>query len=679
MANQARKLRTSAGVSKRPARDNLKRSARASISYKEDSSDEAGDEYKSSPLSEDDSPPPKRQKWAAESRSSGARRATSTSNRRLNRRNQTRRKGPASATATARKPVQSSRIESDGHVPPWCTLPYEILRETFTFAFEALQSEDRSSKKAISWILDTACLCKTFTEPALSALYRYPPLLDRTRPHKLLELLARNDEASSTRALNLGAKVKRLELEAESILAKKTHTYGMFDMGKLVMYIPQLSEIDIYLDEDLPPYSMSEHGTRWHYPDRLFSALDDTQARLRSFKWNFKLFGDRDALLWMKEIHQKRPFQSLRHITIANFLLSSKKNGSDEAVKALAANCTVLPELESICFQSSPGSTGLLLRDLPPTLRKLRLESCILITSDDLHDFLESHGLQLKELVLLHNRALDLAFLPHLGKTAPGLQLLKMDLNYFHDTHRTSRNSQPLYETLLASDEIPTWPRTLQTLEMSHLRKWENLEAAKTFFQSLVDSAKDLPDLRTLVLKVILNSSWRERADFREKWIPRLQKIFLRKSDPPNPNLASLRAFRRYKILESGGGSLATPEPNVQMPSKAERSIHRLLLDHVSISPRKKTPESDGPSRRTRLSRRTAQAESASEVEHSDREEEIHEDVIQGMCETVDIIIDNQRPADKLFNEGDFMDDEVSGDEDWTGDNDESLDDGYAW
>lgn len=40
--------------------------------------------------------------------------------------------------------------------------------------------------------------------------------------------------------------------------------------------------------------------------------------------------------------------------------------------------------------------------------------------------------------------------------------------------------------------------------------------------------------------------------------------------------------------------------------------------------------------------------------------------MIQGLCETVDVSIDNQRPSEMQFNEDDFMDSEISGDEDWT-------------
>lgn len=51
---------------------------------------------------------------------------------------------------------------------------------------------------------------------------------------------------------------------------------------------------------------------------------------------------------------------------------------------------------------------------------------------------------------------------------------------------------------------------------------------------------------------------------------------------------------------------------------------------------------------------------------------------IQGMCDIVMIRIDNQRPTETQFNESDFLDEELSGDEDWTG-RDLDIPDSHAW
>ena len=52
---------------------------------------------------------------------------------------------------------------------------------------------------------------------------------------------------------------------------------------------------------------------------------------------------------------------------------------------------------------------------------------------------------------------------------------------------------------------------------------------------------------------------------------------------------------------------------------------------------------------------------------------------VQGLCDVVDVLIDNLRPTEEQLREDDFLDDEVSGDEDWNGDDDVLVDSGYAW
>ncbi len=53
-------------------------------------------------------------------------------------------------------------------------------------------------------------------------------------------------------------------------------------------------------------------------------------------------------------------------------------------------------------------------------------------------------------------------------------------------------------------------------------------------------------------------------------------------------------------------------------------------------------------------------------------------EVIQGMCDIVEVRIDNLRPTENQVTERDFLDEEKSGDEEWTEGN-EGYDEGYAW
>ncbi|KAL9078944.1 MAG: hypothetical protein Q9157_002128 [Trypethelium eluteriae] len=665
-------------TSKSTARAGAKRSTRASISYREDSTDSSGDDFVSS-VSESDAPPPKRQRRAAALTSShSGRTALEHSPRKHNPRNPAKPQLSSSNGKSASGVTGGVPVESDGVIPPWQTLPYAILLEIFTYAFDDPCDHDAGQRKAKTWVLDAALVCKAFMEPAISALYRVPPLRDLSQPHRLLDSLVANNQEIGTPSLNYGVKVKRLQLDVWDTLNYKYHNHGTFDLGQLISRLPQLSAINIYLKDDFPPYRQVEHSIRWHYPDNLFTALESTQQRLKSFTWNFRLFGDRDAFPWMTEIHQSKPFQSLRQISILNFKLRDEKHNAVEAAETLAANSAALPELESVCFHSSPGLNGVLLKSLPTSLKKLTLENCIRINSESLHSFLEGNGAHLKELVLDYNRALDLAFLPHLARTSPRLEVFKMDMHCY-STRFTHRDSDPLYTTLLASDEIPTWPRTLRTVELIHLRKWESLDAATHFFQSLIDSAKDLPDLRKLVLKPILDCSWRDRADFREKWIPRFRTVFLRKCAPPNRHLMSMRAFRRWKNPEPFHEPSTGLENDMKLPHGGGPTRRSSKMGQDPGSQPAQMSENDGPSRRTRQSQRIAQTDSQSDQEQSEQGERSKDDFIQGMCQVVDILIDNQRPMEEQLNESHFLDSEASGDEDWTGENDGVADDGYAW
>src|SRR6516165_6137430 len=81
------------------------------------------------------------------------------------------------------------------------------------------------------------------------------------------------------------------------------------------------------------------------------------------------------------------------------------------------------------------------------------------------------------------------------------------------------------------------------------------------FFTSLVTSAPMLPHLRRLILKGILKTGWRDRANFRDRWIRCLERVFLRHPAPPNPHLCSFGAFAAYQA------HLTNLEGNAQLNS----------------------------------------------------------------------------------------------------------------
>lgn len=68
-----------------------------------------------------------------------------------------------------------------------------------------------------------------------------------------------------------------------------------------------------------------------------------------------------------------------------------------------------------------------------------------------------------------------------------------------------------------------------------------------------------------------------------------------------------------------------------------------------------------------------------SDTQRTSLEREEAELYIQGLCDVVDVMIDNLRPAEEQLREDDFLDEEASGDEDWNGDDDVPGDSRYAW
>ena len=404
----------------------------------------------------------------------------------------------------------------------------------------------------------------------------------------------------------------------------------------------------------------------------------------------------------MKEVHEDRSFQSLEEIFLTNYSAKQEHNDGPTLEELLASALAVLPRLRSLTFESSSTVNQDLLPLLPSNLVNLGIVNCGSLTSEALQAFLLTHGSRLEELVLSHNQALDISFLPDLKHSCPRLETLRMDLNYYN-TSSTHYDSVDLLE----EEEIPSWPSTLRTLEMVYLRKW-TLGAAKTFFGSLIDSADELPELRELVIKAIININWRERAAFRDEWIGRFQRVFLRKCAPPNPHLASLRAFREWKESQglgsgptgssmdlcTGADTIDSNEKPTARPSRNEGLSNQ---SDVLIATRRRlqrqsrvtafgdteiTESAEIWGKRRLRSRRKASEDSSEGASDDEtdgwKEESVDERFVQGKCRVVDIRIDNLRPREELFNENDFLDSEASGDEDWDG-NDDIENDGYAW
>ena len=446
-------------------------------------------------------------------------------------------------------PASQQDAYSSGIIPPWPSLPYEILVLIFQYAAYPLYDERTFQPSAsVDWLLKTSRLCRAFTEPALTVLYRSPPLVPMDKAHKLRQLLVADPEPMS---YNYRAKVERLQMEVSQTAAYTLPGSGLLDLYGLIYHCPRLLDLELYHQKDFSPYRRLDDSIKWTYPDSLFIALNcnvsGVPTSLRSWRWSSRLAGKKRPIESLLDIHQSPSFSGLRKIAFVNYQkLWVRKNAEDPRhERLLADSLRVLLGLEHLVFESNTLVNSILLPLLPTNLKHLEIINCSEVESGDLAAFLISHGSQLRTLTFNHNISLNLSFLTVLGSSCQYLESLKMNLTYYN-AHSSYRDSDPGYRILLGIDERPHWPASLRMIEFTQLRRWD-IDTAKMFFRSLLESADTLTNLRRLVIKAILDTSWRDRSSFRDEWVGAFKRVFKRPFDPPNPHLQSLGSYAAYK------------------------------------------------------------------------------------------------------------------------------------
>jgi hypothetical protein len=601
---------------------------------------------------------------------------------------------PLKANETSQEAPSTARIPTDGHKPAWASLPYHVLLQVFVYAAHPLRDENMKPTASIPWLVQVACMCSTFTKPALTALYRNPPIFAMKQKRKDLvhHLISPPVEAHD----DYRVMVKRLELDATQMSALTEPAHSVADLGNLVCSLTTLREIDIFDPFDRPPYrGRLRRLRRWVYPPELFETLRQSELRLRSWRWN-STFCD-NGPLWLKSIHGDAAFQTLRELTLTKFHPDEIRDDSDEREDApaqptteelIASALVALPSLRILSFETCGIVGGRLLPLLPANLVSLSIINCGELLSDALQAFLATHGAQLEELVLNHNQSLDLSFLVDLKTSCPKLEVLRMDTTYYSSLEMSADN-EPLYETLLGELEKPTWPTTLQVLDMEYLRNW-NSAAATNFFSSLIEAADELPSLREITIIAMVDTGWRERAEFRRKWTDQFRKVFARAWKPPSAHLASLKAYREWKtrisepdVETEKNDSLIEGIPELVGAAKISDRTSESGTDLPLLPSRKQKQDEKWGSKRLRSRSKVATNydessadESVAEAEAPGEEDELH---VQGRCHSVVFRIDNLRPREEIYGEADFLDAEPSGDEEWNGNDNQDDEGGYAW
>ncbi|KAJ5676084.1 hypothetical protein N7462_008981 [Penicillium macrosclerotiorum] len=537
---------------------------------------------------------------------------------------------------------------NSGVIPPWPTLPYHILLDIFVRASYPLVNEQLMTRtKSVKWLVDIALLCRGFLEPALTALYHSPPLIPVAKSHDLLKLLSMPQE---TLALIYSSKVKELHVDAETVLFYKSGPQlGYFDFPQMIEKTPQVQTVRLYHKDDfiigVPSFNIPQ--SKWTYPESLFSAIDWTGIALRSWDWNGRFLNTLDLLPFMLEKHQRASFQTLKHLRLVH-VDDYQRDDTSTLEATLAASIQELPQLESLELIECTLISKTIFLQLPPNLRSLSLSNCERVFTESLTDFLRTCGGNLQELSLSHNRHLTMSFITNLADYCPKLEKFKMDIS-IHDWS-SYNNTKPHFQALLSRTEIPTWPETLQEIELIQLKRID-APTAEMVFMSLIDAAPRLRYLRRLTLSVILEIAWRERATLRERWIHQFEATFLRRSAPPDPNFRSLRKRPLKSISHTTDSGVFADESS--RPGSAGSDLltpskrHSVRLAQHKESPALALPRQSEPS-------------------------------FYGMCDIVNVRIDNQRPTETQLNENDFLDEEASGDEDWDGDDWEPAD-RHAW
>ncbi|CZR53663.1 uncharacterized protein PAC_03543 [Phialocephala subalpina] len=738
--------------------------AKAAISYAEDSSDSDLEAYYEAVASEPEEP-----RSATRSRTSRPRSNLTPQKRKHTQRSYDpdhkstpkRRKTPKPATPKTVMTPTIEHIKGSGVVPPWQNLPYHMLVQIFQYASYPLYDEHYFQPLPSSrWLLNVAYMCRSFAEPALTVLHSSPPLVPMVQAHRLVDLLKADPLAM---AYKYRQKVESLRIDVGQVAAYSLPGSGLLDLHGLIKDLPRLVDLEFYHQKDTSPYRDLDTTIKWTYPESIFDALEyvdpaadasrgdkTSVCKLKSWRWSSRLAGKKWPIEMLPELHSKLFFSSLRKIAFVNYQWVPPKKDEEDPnhEKVLAKALEALPELEHLIFESSTLVNATLLPMLPTGLKHLELINCWEVNADDFSAFLNTHGRQMRCLTLNHNQSLSLSFMPTLGVACPKLEVLRMNLTYFN-LHATYHDSEPIYDKLLEPEQVPVWPSKLQIIELIQLRKWET-EAAEMFFQSLLDSAESLPDLRKLTIQAILNIGWRDRSSFRHKWVGDLERVFKRVSEPPLPVISVRPRISEAKPLVPPREELKQePIENEKVMRKSKRSplkstSSKNASDPVSIPHRPSkshAPEAVSPPARRSTRTSTRNLETGKYAESSDSETEVAEpyipasvrdisrrnalarelgilkqtagsasplvstppvpasgsdssdsdapliknkgkgkqkEFIQGMCDIMEVRIDNLRPTENQVTEADFLDEERSGDEDWD-ENKDNYDDGYAW
>lgn len=609
------------------------------------------------------------------------------------RQSQTQKQVKADTTATAKeerieKPSTTKDLSFAGN-----DLPYHVWRricDDIASPLFDVHAHSGDVKNATVKLLELGFLGKLVYEPAMAALYKCPPIPTQAAFERLSETL---QKSPSQTLIDYRPKVETLRIDAGDILYLKFGgSYLLLD--DMIPHLPRLVDLELYHSFDQAPFRRLDETIRYKYPPNLLQILGSdlnqgkerlgnaSPTELLSWRWNARLAGNDFLLRDLKTLHQAPSFASLRKIAFVNYQLPSTKrvSGSTQAsyekdacaTADLAAAIKALPRLEHLIMESSTMADSNLLYLLPKTLKHIELINCWEVTADDLANFLLTHGSSLEQLTLNHCISLSMGFLHVLEQACPNLTHLYMNLRYYK-AHEHYQDAQPLYSHLLKENEVPKWPASIQSIEFEYMR-FGGVKTAEMLLRSLVTSAPKLPNLRRLVLGIKMDIGHHRRIKFRDFWQSRMSEIFERKSAPPVgfADEDSEMPVRSDPIerLQSRPTTKA-PARRSTRPRKSPISPASEGSDRSTAAPSNLAKQLQWSMRDIPASKKYYAGDEESEDELAadlhgqlrlhDQNEDEHIEFIQGLCDVVEIKVDNQKPTEYTFRMDDFVDGESSG------------------
>ncbi|KAM0245678.1 hypothetical protein ACHAQJ_010489 [Trichoderma viride] len=601
------------------------------------------------------------------------------------------RSATASISPSKRRQTAS---ESLSEIPPvkgpdWTDprIPYHFWVDVFLYA----RSEGGTDAANTNWLLQAATSCRLLSEPALTAIYRCPILRHPSKAKRLASLLER---CPTETCFNYRGKIESLHLNIR--IVSQAIAY------QLIRPLTRLKELVFYTPADQPPYRELDAHVRWHYSEEVFVALESSPKNskvlaeellpisLKSWEWSGSLLGGYVAEFGdILQVHRMPPFAHLTRLSFTNFQVPSLRNlqptpddagddlqsslEDDAAIDAVANAIAQLKFLKHLVFESSTIMTSRLLSLLPQHLTHLELINCWEIKADDLAMFLTTHGSSIRALTLMHNQSLNLTFLTILAEACPNLQELRMNMSYYRH-HDSFNDADPMYDFALLPDQVPRWPSSIRVIDIEHIRSW-SMDSVQMFIHSLVDNALKIPNLRHLVIKTALDIPWQARAVLRYELRHMVERVFLRADEPPQVGAT----------LEQTSNTSASIAPRKRKRSRSPRSpLRRSNRIEAHSHSSHRHPRRDNTTQRHQPGRPLYREPDTDEdefdsVESSDSEAQQTstsdaqpELAVQGLCHTVNIVIDNQKVREFPYSMEDFLtDNDGSSGVEWDGDDDD--------